>query len=210
MSRTGDFFRRLGMTGEQRQEEDEINRDVKVRMGKSRIKRHLAHQQKMEGRYLELGRQALALGDNDRFRQIARQLLWTRSEMVRWAKYVLSMDVLEARREQVKATVSLMRSVKAMSESMIELAGPQEAAEMQRQLQEGLARAESLDERMSIMMEMMDSTLEDGTPDDNEAVADIEKNLREQNAQSDTASFDKDIEDGLRKIRDEMKNPNRK
>ena len=210
MSRVGDFFRRIGMTREERQEEDEINRDVKVRMGKSRIKRHIAIQQKMDVRLQELGRQALALNDEGRFRQIARQLLWTRADMERWQRYVLSMDVLEARREQVKASVSLMGSVKAMSESMIDLSGPQQAAELQRQLQVGLARAESLDERMSIMMEMMDSTLEDGTPDDSEALSDVEKVMRDQNAQSETSAYDKEIEDGLRKIRSELKNPNSK
>jgi hypothetical protein len=201
----GKFMKNLFKSGEEKREEREIDRDVKVRIGKTRIKRHILHQQQMEARLTELGRKALALNDEARFKQIARQLLWTRADMQRWEKYVLSMEVLEARREQVKASVDLLSSVKAMSESMMDLTGPEQAAQLQVQLTQGLARAESLDERMSIMMEMMDTTLEDGMPSEDDAVSDLEKMMRDQNAQSDTANYDKEIEDGLRKIREEMK-----
>ncbi len=204
------FIKKIFKSGEQRREENEINRDVKVRIGKTRIKRHILHQQQMEVKLVELGRKALSLEDEPRFKQIARQLLWTRADMQRWEKYILSLEVLEARREQVKASVDLLQSVKAMSESMIDLTGPEQAAQLQAQLQQGLARAESMDERMSIMMEMMDSTLEEGMPNEEEAVTDLEKMLREQNAQSETANYDKEIEDGLRKIREEMKNSEKK
>jgi hypothetical protein len=204
------FLKNLFKSGEQRREENEINRDVKVRIGKTRIKRHILHQQQMEIRLMDLGRKALALEDDARFKQVARQLLWTRADMSRWEKYILTLEVLEARREQVKASVDLLQSVKAMSESMIDLTGPEQAAQLQTQLQQGLARAESLDERMSIMMEMMDSTLEGGMPNEDSAVNDLEKMMREQNAQGQTASYDKEIEDGLRKIREEMKSQEKK
>jgi len=206
----GNILKNLFKSGEQRREEQEIDRDVKVRIGKTRIKRHILHQQQMETRLFELGRKALALNDEPRFKQVARQLLWTRADRSRWEKYILSLEVLEARREQVKASVDLIQSVKAMSESMIDLTGPQQAAQLQVQLQQGLARAESMDERMSIMMEMMDSTLEEGMPEEEAAIADLEKMMREQNAQGQTANYDKEIEDGLRKIREEMKSSEKK
>jgi len=210
MSKLGHSIGRIFMSRDERLEEDEINRDVKVRMGKSRLNRHIAHQRQMEVKLTDLARKALALNDNDRFKQIARQLLWTRADITRWEKYVLSMEVLETRREQAKASVELLKSVKAMSESMIDLAGPQQAADLQRQLQEGMARAEGLDERLSVMMDMMDSTLQEGTPDDETQIGDIEKNLTDQIAQSETASYDKDIEEGLRKVREELKSQDKK
>jgi len=210
MGSMGNILKNLFKSGEQRREEQEIDRDVKVRIGKTRIKRHILHQQQMETRLFELGRKALALNDEPRFKQVARQLLWTRADRSRWEKYILSLEVLEARREQVKASVDLIQSVKAMSESMIDLTGPQQAAQLQVQLQQGLARAESMDERMSIMMEMMDSTLEEGMPEEEAAIADLEKMMREQNAQGQTANYDKEIEDGLRKIREEMKSSEKK
>ncbi len=205
-----EWWRRTWMSAEERLEEDEINRDVRVKMGKNRLRKHINNQHQMEKKLTELARRAIELEDDGRFRQLGRQLLFTRQDVIRWERYLLTLEMVEARREQAKSSVELLRTVQAMSESMMDLANPQQAAEMQRQLQVGLARAESLDERMSIMMDMMDSTLEEGTPEEEQSLSELEKSLTEQITQQESAAFDREIEEGLRKIRDELKDQEKK
>lgn len=205
-----EWWRRTWMSAEERLEEDEINRDVRVKMGKNRLRKHINNQHQMEKKLTELARRAIELEDDGRFRQLGRQLLFTRQDVIRWERYLLTLEMVEARREQAKSSVELLRTVQAMSESMMDLANPQQAAEMQRQLQVGLARAESLDERMSIMMDMMDTTLEEGTPEEEQSLSELEKSLTEQITQQESAAFDREIEEGLRKIRDELKDQEKK
>jgi hypothetical protein len=197
------------MSGDARREEDELDRDVRVRMGKSRLQRHIKHQRQMEPRLMEMAKRALALGDRERFVQVGRQLLWTRDDIKRWEKFVLSLEVLEARREQTRASVELLNSVKAMSESMIDLADPRSTAELSRQLNEGLARAEGMEERISMMMEMMDSTLADGMPAEDDQINELESNLNSEIGQE-KSDQERDIEEMLKKVREAGRDEERK
>jgi hypothetical protein len=196
--------RTLFKSAEERRQEDETNRDVQIRLGKARIRRHITHQQEMVARLTALAKRALAIHDEAHFRQVGRQLLWSWQDIQRWEQYLLSLEVLEARRDQVRASVDLLQSVKAMSESLGEMAGPQQIADLQRQMEEGLARASSLEERLQVMMEVMDSALSTDMQVDEGALDNLKTSLTEDVVQSEAAAFDREIEDGLRKIREEL------
>jgi hypothetical protein len=194
----------LFQSEDEKRAEREIDRDVQLRTGKARIRRHINHQNEMVGQLTALAKRALALNDEPRFRQVGRQLLWTKQDIQRWEKYLLSLEILQARRDQVKASVDLIQSVKSMSESLIDLAGPQNVAELQQDLEQGLARAASLEERLDVMMDMMDETLSGDLRVDEDALSNLETNLSEQVAAQETAKYDREIEDGLRQIRQEL------
>jgi hypothetical protein len=194
----------LFQTPEERREETEVKRDVKVRMGMTRVRRHIAHQKDMLNRLAAIARQAIRINDQARFRQAGKQLLWTRQDILRWDKYLLSLEMLEARRDQVRSSVDILEAVKAMSESLVDMAGPEQLASLQLELEKGLARAGSLDERMQVMMEVMDSTLDADTQVDADALAELESSLSENVATEEKAGFDGEIEEGLRDIRREL------
>ena len=95
---------------EERRQEAELNRDVQIRMGKARVRRHIAHQKDMLRRLTAFAKQALKINDEARFRQVGRQLLWTQQDVTRWEKYLLSLELLEARRDQVKSSVDIRQA----------------------------------------------------------------------------------------------------
>jgi hypothetical protein len=194
----------LFQSKQERQEEAEINRDVKIRLGMTRLRRHIAHQKDMQNRLTALARQALKINDQAHFRQVGKQLLWTQNDILRWEKYVLSLELLAARRDQARSAVDVVQAVKAMSESLADLAGPEQVATLQVELEKGLARATTMDERMEVMMEMMDSALGANTNMDESALADLEASLTEKIAAEEKARFDGEIEDGLQTIRREL------
>jgi len=194
----------LFQSPDERRQEQELSRDVKIRLGMTRIRRHVNQQKEMVRRLTELAKQALKINDEARFRQVGKQLLWTQQDIQRWEKYVLSLEMLSARRDQVKASVDVLGAVKAMSESLADLAGPEQLTDLHLELEKGLAQAGSLDERLEVMMEMMDSALgTDGLVDES-ALKDLESNLSEKVAGEESSAFEKQIEDGLRSIRKEL------
>jgi hypothetical protein len=197
-------IKRIFRSADERRQEAELDRDVQIRMGKVRLQRHIARQKKMASRLKNLAKRALSLNDEARFRQVGRQLLWTRGDIQRWEQYLLSLEILETRRDQVKASVELIHSVKAMSESLANVSVPGEISELQRELEQGLARATSLEERMAVMMEAMDATLSAEVLVDGDALTNLEAGLVEEVAAEEAAAFDREIEEGLRKIRREF------
>ena len=191
-------------SAEERRKEAEFDRDVQVRMGKTRLKRHIAKQKQMSLQLRRLAKRALEINDQARFRQAGRQLLWTQRDLRRWEKYLLSLELLEARRDQVKTSVELIQSIKAMSESLNELAEPGQIGELQRELEVGLARASNLEERMAVMLDVMDSTLSADMLIEEEGLTALEEGLSEEVAGEEAAAFDREIEEGLRQIRKEL------
>ena len=196
--------KKLFRTAEEKRQEAELNRDVQVRMGRARLQRHIQNQKKMALKLLALAKRALALNDEARFRQIGRQLLWTQQDLQRWEQYLLSLELLQARRDQSRASLELLNAIKAMSESMNAMAGSQNVGELQRELEQGLARAANLDERMALMMEMMDSTLAADTQVDESALDGLQANLTEEVVSEETSAFDRNIEEGLQRIRKQL------
>lgn len=202
-------IRRLFRSGEEKRQEAELNRDVQVRMGRTKLQRHIQNQKKMALRLRGLAKRALAINDEARFRQVGRQLIWTQSDIQRWEQYLISFELLQARRDQAKASVELIKAIKATSESLAALTGPQNVAELQRELETGLAQASSLDERMAIMMDLMDSTLASDMVVEEDRLEDLEANLTDEVIREEASDFDREIEEGLRKIRKELEDERR-
>ena len=207
--KVADVLKKTFRSAEERRQEAELDRDVKFRMAKTRLKRYIGKQKEMDRRLKILAKRALSLNDEARFRQIGRQLIRTRKDVQRWEKYSLSLEILEARRDQVKASVELMESIKAMSESMSDFAEPGSVTDLQKELETGLAKASNLEERMEVMMDVMDSTLSADTDVDDSSLSDLETSLAEEISAQESAEFNHEIENGLRSIRAELDKENR-
>jgi hypothetical protein len=189
---------------ERRQTEKEMDREIKIRRGKASIRRHIRNQQKAAERLWELGKQALSLGDEVQFRRIGALYLKARQDVNRWQRYLLTFETLEARRDQAKATASFLEALKALNKSLLEASSPQTMARMQQDLAEGLARAETLEDRMAVMLELTDEAILAGEPVSTDDLSEVEGLMQAEVVADEAESFDARIEEGLRRIREEM------
>lgn len=196
--------KKLFQSPDEKLQEAEVNRDVQIRMGEAHVRRHIAHQKDMVHRLTGIARQALKINDEARFRQVGKQLLWTQQDVSRWERYLLSLELLEARRDQVKSSVEILKAVKAMGESLADLTSPEQVNSLQVEMEKALARATSLDERMEIMMEAMDTTLGADVQVDDGALEKLHESLSEKISGDEAAEFDSQIETGLREIRRQL------
>lgn len=187
-----------------RQAEKEMEREIKIRQGKASIRRHIRNQQKSMERLWKLGKKALSLGDDVQFRRIGKLYLQAQEDISRWERYLLTFETLEARRDQAKATTSFLEAMKALNESLMETTSPQAMARMQQDLAEGLARAETLEDRMAVMLELTDEALLGGESISETDLSDLQEMMGAEVVQEEADAFDARIEEGLRKIRDEM------
>jgi len=201
-----DYFKR-------RREMKEIERELEARRGEARIRRHITKQRRMARKLWDLGKRALEIGDRRNFRSIAKQYLWTLDDIRRWERNLLTFEAIRARRDQARSTAEFMRSIQAMSRSILVHADQKEMARMQKELELAIARAQNLEQMMDYVMEMTDETvfemeeIEDERVE--EALRELEREMLEakkrEAPEAAEANLDSRIEEGLRRIEEEMR-----
>jgi len=199
---------------QERQRTKEIERDMQARRGKAQIRRHINNQKKMSTKLWDMGKRALALGDKRQFVSIGKQYMWTLEDIKRWDRYLLAFESIEARRDQARSMAEFMRSIQAMSKSVLANASPKAIAETQKDLELAIARAQNLEQMMDYMMDMTDETVfafeEMSEEEVNEAFRELEREMeREVVAEGEQATADEALDtriaEGLRRIEQEMR-----
>ncbi len=205
---------------EKRQQRREFERSVKARQGKIALRRHIANQKRLAERLLDQAKKAKALGSDRQFDLIGRRYLMTLQAIQKWERSLLNFEFVETQRDQARCFVEFARSVSAMSESILEK-DPAAMARMQQELAEALAQAEALEGEMDGMLEGIEETIlsveEVGGESMSAAVKSLEKQLSEEGlgpvpepsgepaAPSGSTEMDRRIEEGLKRIEEEMR-----
>lgn len=188
-----------------REETKEVEREVQFRRGLARVRNYISKCQKSKKRYWKLGKRVLQLGDQQQFRQIARTYLWTTEQIDRWERYLLQLETVAARRDQVKATSEFMKSISALSQSMMAGASEEDVAKMQVELEKAIARSEMLEETMAMVMDASSETVFGSEELSEEAVDRIESAMTEAAEVEEGEAFNAKIEEGLRQIGEAMR-----
>ena len=194
-------------SGEERRHEAEARQAVQIKMTKNRLRRHVNTQKEMCMRLKGLAKQALSINDEAAFKKVARQYLWTQNDIRRWERYLLSLEMLEARHDQARASVELLNAIKTMSESLSDLAGPEKLGDLQVELERGLAKASTLEEKMAAMMDVMDSTLASDSPAGEQDMQGLEGAFSDELAAEEAAAFDPQVDQLRQRITKEMQKP---
>jgi len=189
---------------EEREKKQQYERDFQVRQGKKRIQRYIDKQKQTEQKLWGLGKKALKLGDDNQFQMIGKQIIWTQNDINRWQRYLLSMETLEARRDQARMTGDFMQSLKAMSESLLVGIDGESLVEIEQNIDTGLERVKDLEDRMDLFMEMAEYTFIDIDRADRHKLDDMQTNMRREAEMDEANTFDAQISAGLEKIRKEM------
>ena len=183
-----------------------MERTIKIKTTKNRLRRHALEQKEMAARLINLAKKAISLNDETAFKKIGRQLIWTNNDIRRWERYMLSLEMLETRYDQVRASVDLLTAVKSMSEALSELDAPGKLGELQANLEKGLAKASNLEQQIEVMMDVMDGTLAGDMNVDPDELNELEKTLAGEVADQESSAFDPEIEQLRQKIKKEMSN----
>ena len=183
-----------------------FERAIKIKTTKNRLRRHALEQKEMAARLINLAKKAISLNDETAFKKIGRQLIWTNNDIRRWERYMLSLEMLETRYDQVRASVDLLTAVKSMSEALSELDAPGKLGELQANLEKGLAKASNLEQQIEVMMDVMDGTLAGDMNVDPDELNELEKTLAGEVADQESSAFDPEIEQLRQKIKKEMSN----
>ena len=190
---------------EQRKQKKEIEREIKFKQGLSKVRGYVQQCNQSQKKYWELGKRSLKLGDRQQFENIAKAYLRTIDMANRWERYLVAMETTSLQRDQVKASGAFAQSMKALSESMMAGANPEDVTKMQIELEQALTKAETLDQTLTAIMDTTSTTIfsSDGLSED--TLKEIETAMSCEAAQDESTPMKDDrISEGLRRIEEEM------
>jgi len=142
----------------------ELEAKIRFRQGKSRIHRFLQELCRSADKYWHLARQAYQLGDEEQLRQLASHYLRARTTINRWERFLVKLDALEMRRNEVEATGEFLGSMSALTESILRGASPEELTRLQTDIERALHKSQAQEEMLDLAMEAAGQSLfsEDG------------------------------------------------
>jgi hypothetical protein len=194
---------------ERRRQTKEIEREVKFKQGLARVRNYVQKCHDAQKKYWQLGKRALKLGDRQQFENVAKAYLRTGDMINRWERFLVAMETVSLQRDQVKVTGEFAKSMGALSTSMMAGATPQDITSMQMELERALAKAHTLDETLSAVMDVTSDTIfmSDGLSE--ESLQQVETAMKGEAAHEEGEALDDRISAGLRHIEEEMKKESR-
>jgi hypothetical protein len=183
----------------------ELEAKMRIRQGMKRIQRFVKDCTKKQKQYWELGKRALRLGDREQFQQLAAAFLRMRENANRWERYLLQLETLNVRRDEVAATGEFMKSVSAMTNSILKGASPDQVASMQAKIEQAVAKSEALEEVLSMAMEASADDVFGTDELDDEKLEQLASQMGAEAEADESAAYDDRIAKGLKQIEDEMR-----
>jgi len=183
----------------------ELEAELAVRKSKTHIQRFIRQAEKVQKRYWDLGKEALRLGDREQFRHLAAAFLRAREVVNQWQRYLLQLETLSVRRQEVSATGEFLKGMTALTRSILRGASPDQIAAMQAKMEEAVARSEALGEVLSLAMESSADAVFGATDMDEKKLDELAVQMGAEAAADETATYDQRIAQAIQQIEQEMR-----
>ena len=183
----------------------ELESEIQVRQSKAKIERFIRHAKKVQKRYWQLGKQALRLGDREQFTQLAGALIRAREQSNHWERYLLQLETLSVRREEVAATGDFIKGISAITTSILRGASPDQIAAMQVKMERALVKADSLEELLSVAMDTSAESVYAVDEMDEQKLDELATQMGAEAEADEDAADDERIAEGLTQVEKEMR-----
>jgi hypothetical protein len=188
-------------------EEKRIERDIEVRKGVNALKRNIRDLAKHERSYIEKAKRAKRIGDREQYEFLKRQLKKTAAQRRIRERQLLSIETAVQIKNQVESDADFARSMGSVAKAIAEVYGSVDFAKTQKNFEKAMMQAETLQQQMEVFLEMTQEHVMAGEVEgENEVISDaeIDRMLEEETTRDEGASVDREIEQGLKDIQDEL------
>jgi len=183
----------------------EMEAEIKFRQGMSRIRRFVRQCEQVQVKYWGLSKEALKLSDQNQFRQLAGAYLRARGAVNRWQRYLLQLETLSIRRNEVAATSEFLQSMDAMTKSIMRGSSSEQIAKMQVDLEMAMAKSEQLEQTLSIAMEAAGESIYATDDLSDQTLGDITAAMQSEAEGDEAKALDTKIDSALEEIEQQMR-----
>jgi hypothetical protein len=183
----------------------ELEAEIQVRQSTARIERFIRNCRKVQQRYWDLGKQSLRLGDRAQFGMLAGAFLHAREQINYWERYLLQLETLSVRRDEVAATGEFIKGIAAVTTSILRGASPQQIAAMQTKMEQALAKSESLQELLAVAMESSAGAVFASDQLDERKLEEVAGQMTSEAEADERSGYDERISRGLKEVEEAMR-----
>lgn len=187
-------------------EERRLDREVEIRKGINLIKRNIRDLKRNEKEYLEKAKKARQLGSKGQLEFLKKAVKRTASQRLLMEKQLLGIETANQIKNQSEAHAQFAKAMLAVSRSIGEMFSAMDLGKTQVKLEEALAKAESMEERMNLFLDVSGRSLFDQEGGGEEAISDaeIDELIDREIAAEESGNVDQEIQDGLDEIQKEL------
>ena len=185
-------------------EEKEIERKIRTRKAKAMLQNYISNLESLQKRMFELGKEAAKLGDARLTKRQAAKYLALENRINQARKLLLLMEEAEAQKELVKVSSSFITFSKDIIDSIAEGPDVDKLAKMHVELEKAMAKAESLEEALSVVVDAASESILTSGEFDDEKVSEVVRML-EGEAGVEEKELDARIEERLREVEEMMR-----
>jgi len=186
-------------------EEREIERRIRARKAKARLKNYISNLERFQRKFLELGREAAKLGDSQLVRRQASKYLALEQRINRAKKLLILMEDAETQRDLAKVSASFITFSKDISEELKEAPSVEYIARAQVEFEKAIARAESIEEALATVVDAASESILADESIAEEKVEELARLMESQATGEEEAELDKKIEARLKQVEEMMR-----
>ncbi|MCE9584345.1 MAG: hypothetical protein K8T20_17800 [Planctomycetes bacterium] len=187
-------------------EEKRMDRDLEVRKGMNAIRRNLKDMDKHTKEFIDKAKKAKRIGDNEQLKFIKSALKKTALSKKLRERQLLSLETAMQIKNQAESDGEFAHAMLEVSKSISEVYGATDLAKTQKNFEKAMMQAETLQDRMQLVVESMSESLSASDEDAEKILSDkdIDRMIDDEAVHEEKGELDKEIEKGLKEIEEEM------
>ena len=140
-------------------DEREMEREMEIRKGLSRIKKQIRSMERDEQGFITKAKRARKLGDDIQLKVIKASLKRTAYQRRFMERQLLNLEVFKQLKGQAEAQATFARSLEQVSVSIAEAYGSVDIAKIHANCEKAIAESESMQSMMELMMETTNESM---------------------------------------------------
>ncbi|MEK7485836.1 MAG: hypothetical protein AABZ60_16060 [Planctomycetota bacterium] len=184
-------------------QERRIERDLEIRKGVASIKKNIKDLEKNEREYLKKARRAKAMGSKQQYDFLKNTLKRTATQRQLMDRQLLNIETALQIKNQASAHAQFAEAMNALSKSISESFGSTDFTKTQKEFEQAMAKAETMEERMEMFLDISSESLLNKEPRE-ELISDADIEALIGAEESESSGTDEEISKGLEEIEREL------
>jgi len=192
-------------------EERRIERNIEIRKGLNQIRGHIRNLEKNQEEYIQKAKRAKQIGAADQVNFLKKTLKKTMAQKVVLERQLLNIETAVQIKNQTEAHAQFAQAMGAISKTIAEMFGAADLVKTQKDFEMAMAKAESMEERMDVFLDMSEQAMFSGESASEDLVKDdeIDRLIETEAAREEKSGLDAEIERGLAEVEKEIQKENR-
>jgi hypothetical protein len=179
---------------------------MEVRKGLAAMKRQIKALEKHERDYLVKARRAKSLNDGSQLNFLKGTLRRTAAQRRMLERQLLSLETAQQLKNQAEIHSTFAKSMNAVSNAISDAFGQTDLEKTQGDFEKAVARAESMEQRMDLLLEMGEEMMSAEPVAADEVITDdeLDRLIEGGSAEKEGSAFDEEIAERLKKLDKEL------